>query len=115
MSPMCRRHGPAPRQAAVLRTGIPQRAHQAAPRCRDRDLPRHGSGIYHQPSRSVTSGVLMSTIAYFRGVIAADTSCIRGESYVFDRTKIARHENGTLGGAAGTLTFCDNFLKWIEG
>lgn len=55
----------------------------------------------------------MSTIAYRDGIIAADTLCVRNGTRTGSFTKIARHANGTLGGAVGSLIFGSAFLKWV--
>lgn len=55
----------------------------------------------------------MTTIAYRRGVIAADTGMCIADARTGQTRKIARSTKGLAGGA-GTAAYVFKFLKWFE-
>jgi 20S proteasome alpha/beta subunit len=55
----------------------------------------------------------MTTIAYRKGVLAADTQMIQGTSIIGYITKIVRRDDGALCGAAGDLAWAQAFHRWF--
>lgn len=56
----------------------------------------------------------MTVIAYRSGTLAADRHIHARNMVVGSCTKIIRHEDGTLAGAAGSSTACTGFLNWVK-
>ncbi len=56
----------------------------------------------------------MTTIAYAKGVMAADTGSWAGDASVSGVNKIVRGVDGTLYGVSGSMALCQRFLRDIE-
>lgn len=55
----------------------------------------------------------MTTIAYRKGVLAADTRMIQGSAIIGNVTKIVRRDDGALAGGAGDLAWVQAFHRWF--
>lgn len=55
----------------------------------------------------------MTTIAYRAGIIAADSYCTSDNVFVGSIRKVARNEQGWLGGASGNVVFTSKWLDWF--
>jgi 20S proteasome alpha/beta subunit len=57
----------------------------------------------------------MTTIAYRKGVLAADTRMIQGTAIIGKVAKIVRRDDGALCGGAGDCAWVQAFHRWFMG